>query len=122
MTNLNPNNPDDQKTASGAIATIVWIIGTIYLFWQHLSVGELFTLKGLGFLFVGMFVAALLIGSIAYTIQNFVTKILLQNTSDFNITKGKQIFISIVGIFLLFLEILIAWIAVRYGFELVFGF
>lgn len=121
MRNLNPNNPDDQKTASGAIATIVWIFGTIYLFWQYLSVGELFSLKGLGFLFAGMFVAALLIGSIAYIIQNLVTRILMQSISDFNITKGKQIFISIVGIFLLFLEILIACIAVRYSFELVFG-
>tara|TARA_B110000503_G_scaffold38984_1_gene64133 strand:+ start:682 stop:1032 length:351 start_codon:yes stop_codon:yes gene_type:complete len=73
---------EKQKETSGAVATIVFIITSLYLFVAHHGFSSLISLKSLGFFVIGMFAAAILIGAPAYMLQRATAKILMKTITD----------------------------------------
>jgi hypothetical protein len=59
---------DEVKAKLGTAATFVWLGGGALLFLIDGGIGNLFTLKALLFLGVGMFVAAFLVGLLSYKV------------------------------------------------------
>lgn len=60
---------DAMKHASGTAATWTWIFGAIILYFMKGGLGALISIRAAAFIFIGMFVAAIVVGNINYLIN-----------------------------------------------------
>ncbi len=102
---------DSQKETHGAIATFVWLAGSVFLFLTDARSPSLFSLQAFGFIIIGMFVAAVVVGNITYWIQKKLAHILANKLSsapaDLADTKAKVMRIALVlFVFDLFIAII----------------
>ena len=73
------NAAEEQKSTHGAWATIVWLVGAIGLFLFDDLSPSLWSLQALGFIAIGMFAAAIIVGNITYWLQNRLASALSKN-------------------------------------------
>jgi len=109
---------DQQKSTHGSVASIVWIIGSVYLFWKTTGLASLVSLKAAAFVFGGMFVAAVVVGLFTYGIQRLIAKILLSRMPEGGPTQGYVGVVKITGLVLFIVDIIIAWFAVKFCFKI----
>ncbi len=73
---------DQQKDTHGAFAGIIWLIGSVLLFLFDARSPGLISLQALGFIVVGMFVSAVVVGNITYWMQKKLASALANNLSS----------------------------------------
>ncbi len=115
------NDPiyDDQKNASGGLASIAWLLSCAYLYFTAPNGTHLFSLFGLGFVIIGMFVAAILIGIVFYIVQRIVGKIAILVGAKPNSTWRTILWL--VGFALMAAQILATFILANWAFNLIFS-
>ena len=90
---MNEEFDDQQKDTHGAFACIIWLIGSVLLFLFDTGNPSLISLQALGFIVVGMFVSAVVVGNITYWIlkklATTLVKKLSSNLADLADTKEK---------------------------------
>ncbi len=73
---------EEQKASNGGLATIVFLITAIVLFFAGPGLGALFSLRGISFILIGMFVAALIVGIPMYLLERGVGKLIISLAKD----------------------------------------
>lgn len=73
---------DTAKAQLGKNATVIWLVGGAVLFLLDGGVAHLFSLRALAFLGIGMFVAAIVVGSISYFLVNALATRLMARYPD----------------------------------------
>lgn len=111
---------EEQKSSSGGLASIVFLVTALYLFFSGPGFGSVFSLKGALFLGVGMFAAAIVIGMPAYFLQCGIARGLTKIMRD-SISSTSVIFIGILGVFLMIAQIVVtAWLTkIAFGYLLI---
>ena len=107
---------EEQKASSGSLATIVFIITSLYLFIANLGFSSLISLKAIGFFVIGMFTAAIVIGVPAYLLQRATGKVLMKTVTDpYSDSAIKKI--KFIGVVLLVIQIAVTIIATKLAFQ-----
>ena len=100
---------DEQKALHGKFATIIWVFGSVILFLWDGGISNLLTWKAFAFIFVGMFIAAILVGSISYWLQRTTAKLVMRRLApDQAITPEIATRISRLGKLLLLFDCVLA--------------
>ncbi len=73
---------DNAKAQLGKNATVIWLVGGVILFLIDGGFSHLFSLKAAAFLGIGMFAAAVVVGSISYFILTTMAKRLMARHPD----------------------------------------
>lgn len=76
------NSQDNAKAQLGKNATAIWLVGGAALFLLDGGFTHLFSLRALAFLGIGMFVAAIVVGSISYLLLNTLATRLMARYPD----------------------------------------
>lgn len=93
---------DKQKSTHGSLATFVWIGSGIYLFASSPD-ASVFSWQAAGFVFVGMFIAAVVFGWLGYGIDRGLSAVLLKVVSNEPTGLGATA-ISLLGLILALFE------------------
>lgn len=93
-----------QKASAGGLATIVFLLTSLVLFIAGPGIGRIFSLRGIGFILIGMFVSAIVLGIVFYLLQRGITKVLLKTLTNPFSTKSVSI-IKTLGIILMIVQI-----------------
>lgn len=109
----------DQKASSGGIPSIVFLISTAYLFIVGLGLKPVFSLKGLSFIFIGIFAAAFIIGPPFYLLQRGVTKATVRFIS-FPISSSTATMLNLLGLLITALQITVTVWLTSIAFHLLF--
>lgn len=107
---------EKQKEIQGKFATFAWIGVGIYLMITVDSFRFLSWQSAVYFI-VGMFVAAILFGSIFYYLQRGFAKILFKTAEP---SKGIASIISVAGIVIMALEIAVVFLVAKFVLNLLF--
>jgi uncharacterized membrane protein len=73
---------DNAKAQLGKNATVIWLAGGIILFLIDGGFPHLFSLRAAAFLGIGMFAAAIIVGSVSYFIINAMATRLMARYPD----------------------------------------
>ena len=73
---------DNAKAQLGKNATVIWLVGGGILFLVDGGVSHLFSLRAAAFLGIGMFAAAIIVGSVSYFIINAMANRLMARYPD----------------------------------------
>ena len=84
------SSTDNAKAQLGKNATVIWLVGGIALFFFNKGISGLLSLRALAFLGIGMFVAAVVVGSISYFMLSTIAKRLMLRYPDPTSVEGQS--------------------------------
>ena len=73
---------EEQWSRSGGLSTIVFLIASIILFVAGPGFGTIFSIRGLAFIIIGMFVAAIVVGIPIYVLQRGISQVMFKSTAE----------------------------------------
>ncbi len=95
---------EEQKATSGTLATIVFVATTAYLFVSGPGFGSVFTLRGVGFIVIGMFAAAIAVGIPMYILGLTISKLFVMAVAEPD-SKSSTAAIHALGVLLLLVHV-----------------
>lgn len=107
---------DKAKADHGGFATYTWIGSGLYLFLADGGLRSLFTLKSIAFFVIGMFVAAIIFGGIAYLLRRTLARGFSRLLSP---SPATVVLLTILGFVLTAVDVVLVYVSARLVYGLI---
>lgn len=112
---------DRQKKGSGGLACIVWLASTFYIFIVSDYGPNLLSWQALTFAILGMFAAAILLGSVFYILQRLVASPLSNLLDGASPSRGAIGVVAVMGFLLMIIQVAATFFAAQLTHTYFFG-
>ena len=113
---MNENYEEEQKNNAGKVGTFLFLIIALYIFISDKGVASLFSIKGVLFLTVGMFVSAIVIGMLGYFLNKIISKTLVKIFKN-PFSKEAIKITQIISLIVFVIEIMVTFLLTQFTYD-----